>query len=147
VHGAEAVLTERSLTLSPIPIIGNELSVQLCARKGAVKFGTAGVRNRRRSPQLGLRREFISPRYMYTTVWDELLRVQERAGTTMCGRFTQNYTWEEFYAFLNMFGTPRNLRPRYNVRLSCRALREPTPAPIDRSRPQAAVRQEVAEKQ
>ena len=33
----------------------------------------------------------------------------------MCGRFTQNYTWEEVYAFLNVFGTPRNLRPRYNV--------------------------------
>jgi len=33
----------------------------------------------------------------------------------MCGRFTQNYTWEEVHAFLNVFGTPRNLRPRYNV--------------------------------
>ena len=22
----------------------------------------------------------------------------------MCGRFTQNYTWEEVYAFLKMFG-------------------------------------------
>ena len=33
----------------------------------------------------------------------------------MCGRFTQNYTWEEVYAFLNVFGTPRNLRPRYNI--------------------------------
>jgi len=25
-------------------------------------------------------------------------------GTTMCGRFTQNYTWEEVYAFLAVFG-------------------------------------------
>ena len=83
------------------------MSVQLRARKGAVAFGTAGVRH-----SWGLRREFISPRY--TTVWDELLRVQERAGTTMCGRFTQNYTWEELYAFRNVFGTPRNLRPHYN---------------------------------
>ena len=31
------------------------------------------VRHGRRSPRLGMRREFISPRY--TTVWDELLRV------------------------------------------------------------------------
>jgi hypothetical protein len=29
----------------------------------------------------------------------------------MCGRFTQNYTWEEVYAFLAVFGAPRNLRP------------------------------------
>jgi putative SOS response-associated peptidase YedK len=33
----------------------------------------------------------------------------------MCGRFTQNYSWEEVYNFLNLFGTPRNLRPRYNI--------------------------------
>ena len=33
----------------------------------------------------------------------------------MCGRFKQNYTWEEVYAFLNMFWTPRNLRPRCNI--------------------------------
>jgi len=26
----------------------------------------------------------------------------------MCGRFTQNYTWEEVYAFLAVFGAPRN---------------------------------------
>ena len=91
--GARAVLTERVLTLAPISIIGNRVSVQLRARKGAVAFGTAGVRH-----SWGLRREFMSPRY--TTVWDELLRVQERAGTTMCGRFTQNYTREEVYAFL-----------------------------------------------
>jgi hypothetical protein len=31
----------------------------------------------------------------------------------MCGRFTQNYTWEEVYAFLKVFATPRNLRPHY----------------------------------
>ena len=30
----------------------------------------------------------------------------------MCGRFTQNYSWEEVYAFLKVFGTPRNLRPQ-----------------------------------
>ena len=36
--------------------------------RGAVGFGTAGVRH-----AWGLRREFVSPRY--TTVWDELLRV------------------------------------------------------------------------
>ena len=33
----------------------------------------------------------------------------------MCGRFTQNYTWEEVYAFLRVFGTPRNLRPHDNI--------------------------------
>ena len=33
----------------------------------------------------------------------------------MCGRFTQNYSWEQVYKFLNLFGTPRNLRPRYNI--------------------------------
>jgi putative SOS response-associated peptidase YedK len=33
----------------------------------------------------------------------------------MCGRFTQNYSWFEVYEFLNLFGTPRNLRPRYNI--------------------------------
>jgi putative SOS response-associated peptidase YedK len=33
----------------------------------------------------------------------------------MCGRFTQNYTWEEVHAFLRVFGTPRNLRPHYNI--------------------------------
>ena len=33
----------------------------------------------------------------------------------MCGRFTQNYTWAEVHAFLNLFGAPRNLRPRYNI--------------------------------
>jgi putative SOS response-associated peptidase YedK len=33
----------------------------------------------------------------------------------MCGRFTQNYTWQEVHAFLSLFGTPRNLRPRYNI--------------------------------
>ncbi len=33
----------------------------------------------------------------------------------MCGRFTQRYTWAEVHAFLNVFGTPLNLRPRYNI--------------------------------
>jgi putative SOS response-associated peptidase YedK len=36
----------------------------------------------------------------------------------MCGRFTQHYTWAEVRAFLGVFGdvgTPRNLRPRYNI--------------------------------
>jgi len=33
----------------------------------------------------------------------------------MCGRFTQNYTWAEVHAFLSLIGTPRNLRPRYNI--------------------------------
>ena len=40
----------------------------------------------------------------------------EQAGTfDMCGRFTQNYSWAEVYAFLNVFGSPKNLRPRYNI--------------------------------
>jgi putative SOS response-associated peptidase YedK len=33
----------------------------------------------------------------------------------MCGRFTQRYTWNEVHTFLNVFGTPLNLRPRYNI--------------------------------
>ena len=33
----------------------------------------------------------------------------------MCGRFTQNYSWSEIHAFLTLFGTPRNLQPRYNI--------------------------------
>jgi putative SOS response-associated peptidase YedK len=33
----------------------------------------------------------------------------------MCGRFTQHYTWQEVNDFLSVFGTPRNLRPRYNI--------------------------------
>jgi hypothetical protein len=30
----------------------------------------------------------------------------------MCGRFTQNYTWEEVHDFLSVFGPARNPRPR-----------------------------------
>jgi putative SOS response-associated peptidase YedK len=33
----------------------------------------------------------------------------------MCGRFTQHYTWAEVHEFLSVFGTPRNLQPRYNI--------------------------------
>lgn len=33
----------------------------------------------------------------------------------MCGRFTQHYTWSEVHEFLSVFGTPRNLQPRYNI--------------------------------
>jgi putative SOS response-associated peptidase YedK len=33
----------------------------------------------------------------------------------MCGRFTQNYTWEEVHDFLNVFGAPSNVQPRYNI--------------------------------
>ncbi len=33
----------------------------------------------------------------------------------MCGRFTQHYTWTEVHTFLDLFGAPRNLRPRYNI--------------------------------
>ena len=33
----------------------------------------------------------------------------------MCGRFTQHYTWAEVHAFLSVVGSPRNLRPRYNI--------------------------------
>jgi len=52
----------------------------------------------------------------------------------MCGRFTQRYTWSEVHTFLNVFGTPLNLRPRYNVaptttvdvvRLDAQGRREP----------------------
>jgi hypothetical protein len=33
----------------------------------------------------------------------------------MCGRFTQNYTWQQVHEFLSVFGAPRNLRARYNI--------------------------------
>ena len=33
----------------------------------------------------------------------------------MCGRFTQNYSWSEVHAFLNLLGPPRNLQRRYNI--------------------------------
>ena len=33
----------------------------------------------------------------------------------MCGRFTQRFTWAQVHEYLSFFGTPRNLRPRYNV--------------------------------
>lgn len=33
----------------------------------------------------------------------------------MCGRFTQHYTWAQIKEFLDVFGAPLNLRPRYNV--------------------------------
>jgi putative SOS response-associated peptidase YedK len=33
----------------------------------------------------------------------------------MCGRFTQHYTWAEVHEFLDLFGTPRNLQPHYNI--------------------------------
>ena len=33
----------------------------------------------------------------------------------MCGRFTQNYTWDQVHDFLSVFGPPQNLRPRYNI--------------------------------
>jgi putative SOS response-associated peptidase YedK len=33
----------------------------------------------------------------------------------MCGRFTQRYTWAEVQEFLNVFGSPLNLQPRYNI--------------------------------
>ena len=35
--------------------------------------------------------------------------------TTMCGRFTQAYSWEEVHAFLSILGPAQNLRPRYNL--------------------------------
>ena len=33
----------------------------------------------------------------------------------MCGRFTQRLPWRELHEFLDLIGTPQNLRPRYNV--------------------------------
>jgi putative SOS response-associated peptidase YedK len=33
----------------------------------------------------------------------------------MCGRFTQNYAWQQVHQFLSVFGAPQNLRPHYNI--------------------------------
>jgi hypothetical protein len=33
----------------------------------------------------------------------------------MCGRFTQNYAWQQVHEFLSVFGAPQNLRARYNI--------------------------------
>jgi putative SOS response-associated peptidase YedK len=33
----------------------------------------------------------------------------------MCGRFTQNYTWQQVHEFLRVFDAPQNLRARYNI--------------------------------
>ncbi len=33
----------------------------------------------------------------------------------MCGRFTQHYTWKEMHDQLDVFGTPQNLKPNWNV--------------------------------
>ena len=42
-------------------------------------------------------------------------RAADGRGIAMCGRFTQHYTWAEVHAFLSVVGSPRNLRPRYNI--------------------------------
>lgn len=36
-------------------------------------------------------------------------------GQSMCGRFTQHYTWKEVHDFLSVFGPPRNLQARHNI--------------------------------
>jgi hypothetical protein len=33
----------------------------------------------------------------------------------MCGRFTQNLSWEELQRLADLIGQPRNLAPRYNI--------------------------------
>jgi putative SOS response-associated peptidase YedK len=33
----------------------------------------------------------------------------------MCGRFTQNYTWQQVREFLSVFGAPQNLQALYNI--------------------------------
>src|SRR5579859_6050971 len=43
------------------------------------------------------------------------MRIGKASRTPMCGRFTQHYTWREVHDFLSVFGTPRNLQPRYNI--------------------------------
>ncbi len=30
-------------------------------------------------------------------------------------RFTQHYTWQQIYEFLNVIGAPQNLQPRHNI--------------------------------
>jgi hypothetical protein len=83
----EHVLTERSFTIAEILIIGNRMSIQLRAQSALSR------RDRRRSPQLG-----IAAGIHIAGLHDGMGRTfagPEEAGTTMCVRFTQNYTWEE----------------------------------------------------
>ena len=74
-----------------------------------------------------MQRGSLSPRY--TTNWDELLAVGDTPGTgkalTMCGRFTQHYTWQEVHAFLSVFGPARNLQPHYNIAPTDSSRRDP----------------------
>jgi hypothetical protein len=37
---------------------------------------------------------------------------------SLCGRFTQHYTWEQVRAFLSVCSARHNLRPRYNITLT-----------------------------
>ena len=34
---------------------------------------------------------------------------------TMCGRFTQKYTWEELHRLYRLTQPARNVRPQYNI--------------------------------
>ncbi len=34
---------------------------------------------------------------------------------TMCGRFTQHYTWREIHDLYGLVGAARNVEPRYNI--------------------------------
>jgi putative SOS response-associated peptidase YedK len=36
-------------------------------------------------------------------------------GSSMCGRFTQSYTWREISDLYELFGAPRNLQAHYNI--------------------------------
>ena len=42
-------------------------------------------------------------------------RPEHYEDVTMCGRFTQNYTWREVQELYGLVGAARNLQPRYNI--------------------------------
>jgi hypothetical protein len=77
-------------------------------RRAQRAFRPRGCRFRhgRRTPRLGTAAGIY--RRVTRRCWTNCCGYRGGQGTTTCGRFTQNYTWEEVYAFLNVFGAPRN---------------------------------------
>jgi hypothetical protein len=48
----------------------------------------------------------------------------------MSGRFTQNYTWAEVHAFLDLFGTLRNVQARRHMSMRATVGQDGSPRQI-----------------